>query len=58
MGESYIVKSKVREFAKEKEMNVSGEADKALSEAVENLLEKAVERAEANGRKTIKARDI
>ena len=58
MSDSYIVKSKLREYAKSKDMNVSAEADEALNSAVEELLSKAVTRAEGNSRKTIKGRDI
>ena len=58
MADSYIVKSKVREYAKSKDMNVSAEADESLNNAVEELLSKAVSRAEGNSRKTIKGRDI
>lgn len=53
-----IVKSKVREYAKGKKMSVSSEADDALNKAVAELLDKAVARAQGNGRATIKARDI
>lgn len=55
---SYIVKSKIRELAKSLNISISGEADKALSDTVEELVKKAAKRAEGNSRKTIKARDI
>ncbi len=53
-----IVKSKIREYAKGKKMSVSSEADDALNKAVAEVLDKAVARAQGNGRATIKARDI
>ncbi|MCK5290359.1 MAG: hypothetical protein KAJ56_05375, partial [Candidatus Aenigmarchaeota archaeon] len=55
---SYIVKSKIRELAKSLNVSISGEADDVLSAAVEEIIKKAAKRAEANGRKTVKARDI
>ncbi len=55
---SYVVKSKVRELAKSLDVSISGEADEALSNQIEELVKKAANRAEGNNRKTIKARDI
>ena len=55
---SYIVKSKIRELAKNLNVSISGEADEVISSAVEDIIKKAAKRAEANGRKTVKARDI
>ncbi|MBW6451418.1 MAG: NFYB/HAP3 family transcription factor subunit [DPANN group archaeon] len=39
-------------------MSFSADADDSLSAVVEEIVKKAVERAKANGRKTIKSRDI
>jgi len=55
---SYIVKSKIRELAKSLDISISREADDVLSAAVEEIIKKAAKRAEGNGRKTVKARDI
>jgi len=55
---AYIKKVEVREFAKKKDMRVSGDVFDALDRAVEDLLRKATERAKANGRKTVKNLDI
>jgi len=55
---SYIVKSKIRELAKKIDVSISSEADEVISKAVEDIIKKAAKRAEANGRKTVKARDI
>lgn len=51
-----IVKNAVKEAAGEK--NVSGDFYDALDEKVQELVDKAVERAEANGRKTVQAKDL
>jgi len=52
-----IVKSAVRELLKGK-FNVSEEFLQKLDAEVAALVKKAAERAEANGRKTLKARDL
>ena len=51
-----IVKSKIKEVVKELQVasDVAPELDKKVSE----LLKKAAERAKANGRKTLLARDL
>lgn len=51
-----IVKSKIKDAVPE--MNVSGEVPEALNKKVLKLLEEAVERAKANGRRTLQARDL
>ncbi len=38
--------------------NVAGELADALNKKVEEMLKKAAERAEANGRKTVMAKDL
>ena len=53
-----IVKSKVREYAKSKGISFSAEADDVLSTIVAGILDRAGERAKANNRTTIKARDL
>lgn len=56
MGDSeHVVKNAVRETAGD--MNVGSEFYAALDDEVEELIEDAVERAEENGRRTLKARD-
>ena len=57
-NETLVVISKVKEYVKSKDMQTSETAVDALSNAVRELLDKAVERAKANGRATIKDRDI
>ena len=51
-----IVKSKIKEAVPE--LNVSGEVPEALNEKVISLLKDASERAKANGRRTLQARDL
>ncbi len=58
MTEMLVVKSKVRELAKKKKMNLGGDAAEALSKEVAKLVDRAAERAKANRRSTIKGRDI
>ena len=58
-----IVKSNIKKVVKEldKEDSVSSVAEEvgmALERKVENILEDAVKRAKANGRRTLQARDL
>lgn len=57
---SYIVKSKkIRTLAKSKfGVGMSKSADPVIASAIEDIIEKAANRAKANGRKVIKARDV
>jgi histone H3/H4 len=58
-GEILIVQSKVRDHIKGLgEYNIAGDVMEALSARVSRLLEDAVRRANDNGRKTVKGRDI
>ncbi|CAN0519902.1 unnamed protein product [Laminaria digitata] len=56
--EMLLVQSKVKEFIREHDMMCASDLTEALNEAVSVILEKAVERAGANGRKTARASDI
>ena len=51
-----VVKSKVKEVAKGS--NVSGDFAESLNEVLVELVAEAAARAEANGRKTVGARDL
>ena len=53
-----IVQSKVRDEIRGKEKRVSDEFINALSEHVRKTIEKAVSRATANGRSTLRPEDI
>ena len=56
--EMLLVQSKVKEHVRAADMMCSSDLVEALNEAVAGLLDKAVERASANGRKTARASDI
>jgi len=56
MTDSLVVRSKLKEYIKD--MNVSGDFSEALSKKCEQLIKDAIERAKANGRRTVQSRDI
>lgn len=59
MAEVLVVTSKVKKLIKEKGgCNTSAETIDVLSKAVEQLCNRGVESAKADGRKTVMARDI
>ena len=55
-----FVKSKVREYIKSKDCNTSGDVidGPALNDAIVDILNKAIARAKANGRKTVQEKDL
>ena len=53
-----VVRSNIRKSLKDKIDNVAEEVEEALNEKVLADLDKAVERAKANQRKTLHARDL
>ncbi|MBY8982283.1 MAG: hypothetical protein KGD57_04995 [Candidatus Lokiarchaeota archaeon] len=59
-GEVLFVKSKVRDFIKSKGCNTSGDVidGSVLNNRVIELLNKAVARSKANGRKTVQEKDL
>ncbi len=56
--EMLLVQSKVKEYVRSQDMMCSSDLVEALNEHVCVLLDKAVERAGANNRKTARASDI
>lgn len=56
MTESLVVKAKIKDVAKG--YNVAGDLADALSKKVEQMIKDACSRAEANGRKTVMAKDL
>ena len=56
MAEMVVVRSRIKEIAEG--MNVAGDFAEHLNEEVTSLIKKACERAKANKRSTIQARDI
>ena len=55
-----FVKSKVREYIKSKACNTSGDVidGPALNNAIIGILDSAIRRAKANGRKTVQEKDL
>ena len=56
MTDNLVVRSKLKEYIKD--MNVSGDFAEALSKKCEQLIKDAIERAKANGRRTVQSRDL
>ena len=60
--ESLVVRSRIKEivlkYGKDKVTNVSMDFANELSKKVEELIEKAVKRAEQNKRRTVQSRDL
>jgi histone H3/H4 len=59
-AEALFVKSKVRDYIKTKECNTSGDLidGDSLNKVIMDILDKAIERAKANGRKTVQEKDL
>jgi histone H3/H4 len=53
-----LVKSKVRDLYREADMRVSDEVWKELGHRVSRAVKESIRRAQANGRKTVKATDV
>ena len=53
-----IIKSNIRKAVKDKIANVATEVEQALNDKVQEILDEACERAKANGRRTLHARDL
>ncbi len=58
MAEALVVGSKVKGVVKAVGCNTAGDFPDALSGAVAEMINKACERAKANGRKTVRAADL
>jgi histone H3/H4 len=59
MADVLVVSSKVKKYIKDKaDMNTSASTIDALSAVVARLCDEAIERAKADGRKTVKDRDV
>ncbi len=53
-----LVQSKTREYIKSKGLNTGGDALEALEKALTEIIDKAIERAKANNRKTLMGKDV
>ncbi len=51
-----VIKSKIKSAVPD--LSVAGEVPDALNKKVKEILDKAAERAKANGRRTLQARDL
>ena len=59
MSDVLVVASKVKSYIKDKsQMNTSGTVPEELTKRVMVMLDKAIENAKADGRKTVMDRDI
>ncbi len=60
MVQTLVVKSKIKELAQieGKNLNVAGDFAPKLTQKVETMIREACERARANGRNTIMAKDL
>ncbi|MEM4598617.1 MAG: hypothetical protein QW400_02910 [Candidatus Diapherotrites archaeon] len=56
--EDYVVKSKIKEYAKNKDIRIAGDFFDGLNKVIQYKLDKAVERAKENGRKTLRGFDL
>lgn len=57
-GEMLVVQSKVKDLARRKNFRVGSDFIDALSEEVENIVRTAMDRAQTNGRSTLRAGDL
>jgi histone H3/H4 len=59
MADILVVASKIKKLVREKSgFNTSAEVLEALSQRVESICASAIEKARADGRKTVKGRDL
>jgi len=56
--ENLLVKAKVKDYVKDKDMMGSSDLVEAVNECVYECLDRAIERAKANDRKTVQPRDV
>ena len=58
MSDMLVVASKIKESIKSSDMNTAGDAVDGLNAQVMKMVKSAVDRAKANGRKTVRAVDF
>lgn len=56
MAESLVVRSQIKKLVGE--LNMAADFSTTLNREVEGLIRKAIDRAKANGRKTVMGKDI
>jgi len=55
---TYIIKTKIKEYIKSKDLNYSRSCDDVLDLVLLDLVDKACNRAKANGRVTLQGKDF
>jgi histone H3/H4 len=58
MAKSYVVASRIQQFAGKQKMRLSSKAITVVDNRIEELLKDAIKRAKGNGRKTIMPYDL
>lgn len=58
MADNLAYQSRVKDYIKEKDLRCDGDLPDAASEQLADLLDRAAERAKANGRKTVRPEDL
>ena len=58
MGETLVVKSKVKDYVAKKKLRLGGDAVAVLNKEVARLLDRAVERAKEDKKGTVKSRHV
>ncbi|TXT59654.1 MAG: hypothetical protein BAJALOKI1v1_1390011 [Promethearchaeota archaeon] len=60
MADALFVKSKIREYIKEKGCNTGGDVvdGEKLNSRIIEILDRAIARAKGNGRKTVQEKDL
>lgn len=56
--EMLVVQSKIRDEIKKRDANMASDFCEALTKEVSGIIDRAVKRAHANGRKTVRASDL
>ena len=56
--ENLLVKAKVKDYVKQKDLMSSADMVEAVNECVYECLGRAIERTKANDRKTVQPRDV
>jgi len=58
VADDLAYQSRVKDYIKDKELRCDGDLPDAASEKLSELLDDAAERAQANGRKTVRPEDL
>jgi histone H3/H4 len=58
MTDEYVVKSKVADYIRGKDLQMAGDLPEGLSKIVKQVIDEAIMRAKENGRKTVQPKDL